>query len=120
MGDKLEEPGKEQRETKIMKIREAPQQYVMQTPYASCFTIGNTITRSSGEDGKDRMVLLDVVVGEGVFSFRAHVRTIKKFMWMGVTDRVTQKEKNYPEPGDSIYYHCFGGSIYYATADGKC
>ena len=65
------------------------------------------------------MVLLDVVAGEGVFSFRTHVHTIKGYMRIGVTDRVTQKEKNYPEQKHSIYYLCDGGNIYYATADGK-
>ena len=92
---------------------------VMRTPSAGCFTIdGNTIIRSSG-GGDWKMVLLDVVAGEGVFSFRTRVHNKKGIMWIGVTDRVTQKESDWAQHEHSIQYGCSAGIIYYATGNGK-
>ena len=77
-------------------IREVPEKYVMPTPNAKCSTINqNTITRSSGDNSMYKMVLLDIVVGEGVFSFRIHIHNKKGHMWIGVADRVTQKERDW-------------------------
>jgi hypothetical protein len=41
------------------------------------------------------MALLDVVAGRGVFSFRTQVHKLKGWMYIGVTDRVTQKERHW-------------------------
>jgi hypothetical protein len=91
--------------------------YVMGTPSAKCFTINqNIITKASG--GNDwKMVLLDVAVKEGVFSFRTHIHSTKGWINIGVTDRVTQKERDYPQAEHSIYYYR-DGTIFYATGDG--
>ena len=97
-----------------------PEECVMPTPSAECFTIGhNIITRSSGEDDEPMMVLLDEVVGEGVCSFRAYIHQQKGGMGIGVTDRVTQMEMHCPEEKHSIGYACDNGIIFFATDDGK-
>jgi hypothetical protein len=100
--------------------KRGPEDLIMRTTSAKCFTISyNTITRSSGEDYSWRMVLLNVVVGEGVFSFRTRLHQLKGGICIGVTDRVTQKERNSAQQEHSIQYGCWGGIIYYATGDDK-
>ena len=63
------------------------------------------------------MVLLDVV-GE-VFSFRVHIQQEKGSLCIGVTDRVTQKKRNFASFEHSIQYACGNGQIFYATGDGQ-
>ena len=65
------------------------------------------------------MVLLDLVAGKGIFSFRTHIHRLKRPMWIGVTDRVTQKARHWAQWEHSIKYNCCYGKIYYATGDGK-
>ena len=63
-------------------------------------------------------MLLDAVVGEGVFSFRTHIHNTKEGrMCIGVTDRVTQKEKDWAQHQHSIKYWCYSGDIIYAADD---
>jgi hypothetical protein len=91
---------------------------VMRTPSAECFIINDsTITRSSGGDDW-KMVLLDVG-RERVFSFRAHIHQKKGYMRIGVTDKVTQRERDWAQHEHSIKYGCSYGFIAYATGYGK-
>ena len=104
----------------MMQKMRKPEDCVMQTPSAQCFTINhNTITLVSGGDGSWRMVLLDVVIGEGVFSFRTRIHQRKANIGIGVTDRVTQKERNNAQEEHSILFSCYSSKIYYATGDGE-
>jgi hypothetical protein len=85
-----------------------PENLVLRTPSAKYFTIdGNTITKSSGNSYK--LVLLDVVAGEMFFSFRTRILNKKGRLFIGVTDRATQKERDCAEREHSIRYGCSGG-----------
>ena len=46
---------------------------------------------------------------EGVFSFRTRIHNTKGYMWIGVTDRVTQKERDWAQHECSIQYDCSYG-----------
>jgi hypothetical protein len=96
---------------------EMPEKYVMQTLSAQCFTINhNTITRSGGSDRSWKMVLLDVV-GEGGLSFRTHIHNRKDSICIGVTDRVTQKERTSAQSEHCIFYGCKSGHVWCATGN---
>ena len=66
------------------------------------------------------MVLLDLVVGKGVFSFSTRIHSTKGGMYIGVTDKFTQMMgRDWAQHEHSIKYACGNGDIIYASGDGK-
>ena len=108
--EELEGTIQQLREGKEPKLRRESKKWVINTPYSKYFKLKrNTITRSSGDDDDWMMVLLDVVVGEGIFSFRTHIDSIEGCIQIGVTDRVTQKGRTLAQDDYSIKYDCSDG-----------
>jgi hypothetical protein len=64
------------------------------------------------------MVLLDMVVGEGIFCFRAKVNQTRGGVRLGLIDRMAQKEQNRAQNSCSIMYGS-DGVISYATDNGS-
>ena len=65
------------------------------------------------------MVLLHTVIEKEVFFFRIRLDKRKGSIWVGVTDRVSQREKNAAKWDQSVKYDCKRGNIHYGVGDKK-
>ena len=99
------------------KLKKQMEKKVDRTPYFPSFSVeGNMITLQK-EKGEYQLVMLNTVVDEMIFCISVRIiHTSNRKICIGLTDRLTQRNRQSVNHSHSIYYYG-GGAIYYGTEE---